>query len=179
MDDITKELARLHVLNGADFIRQLKLLTSLSVFKPVEDEKDIFAAEGSHREDSPLLLDAARKAVALGNKVYILPNPKGIRTADFIFENKGIYKMFDLKTIHGKASVINRLLESVGQTNHVLLNITSQYNGSRLAAEIQSYFQVNTQAYEVMIFKGKQVFTIKRRFALQKSFVINFRKRYR
>jgi hypothetical protein len=50
----------------------------------------IFAAEGSHRDDLPSLLDAARKAVAHGNKVYILPNPKGIRTADFIFENKGI-----------------------------------------------------------------------------------------
>ena len=30
----------------------------------------IFAAEGT--------IDAARKAVAQGNKVYILPNPKGI-----------------------------------------------------------------------------------------------------
>ena len=67
------------------------------------------------------LLDAARKAVAHGNKVYILPKPKVIRTADFIFENKGVYKMYDLKTIHGKASVINHLLESVGQTIHVLV----------------------------------------------------------
>ena len=82
--DIALELARLHILSGADFIRQLKMLTSLSIFKPVENEKDIFAAEGRHREDFPMLLDAARNAVAHGNRVYVLPNPKGIRTADFM-----------------------------------------------------------------------------------------------
>ena len=103
--DIALELARLHILSGADFVRQLKILSQYNIFKPVDNEKDIFAAEGSHQDDFPMLLDAARKAVARGNKVYILPNPKGIRTADFIFENKGIYKMYDLKTISGKASL--------------------------------------------------------------------------
>ena len=88
--DIALELARLHILTGADFVRQLKMLAQYNIFKPVDNERDIFAAEGSHRDDLPSLLDAARKAVAHGNKVYILPNPKGIRTADFIFENKGI-----------------------------------------------------------------------------------------
>ena len=176
--DIALELARLHVLNGADFVSQLKKLAHLNIFKPVENEKDIYAADGSHHEDFDSLLDAARKAVGLGYKVYILPNPKGIRTADFIFEQHGIYKMYDLKTIYGKASVGNRLLESIGQTNHVLLNMKTRYNGGRLAAEIKSYFLINPQAFEVLIFKGKQVFTIKRKFALQKSFIIEFRKRY-
>ena len=176
--DIALELARLHVLKGADFVRQLKMLAHLNIFKPVENEKDIFAADASHHEDFDSLLQAARKAVELGYTVYILPNPKGIRTADFIFEQHGIYKMFDLKTIHGKTSVGNRLLESIGQTNHVLLNMNTRYNGGRLAAEIKTYFQVSPEACEVLIFKGKQVFTVKRKFALQKSFIVEFRKRY-
>lgn len=62
--DIALELARLHVLQGADFVRQLKTLTQYNIFKAVQNERDIFAAEGSHREDFPMLLDAARKAVA-------------------------------------------------------------------------------------------------------------------
>ena len=95
--DIALELARLHILKGADFISQLKKLTGLRIFKLVEGETDIFAAEGSHKDDFPSLLDAARKAVAQGNKVYILPNPKGIRTADFIFESRGVYKSTTLK----------------------------------------------------------------------------------
>ena len=65
-------------------------------------------------------LSDARKAVEHGYRVFILPNPKGIRTADFIFERKGVYKMFDLKTISGRNFVDNRLKESIGQTNHVV-----------------------------------------------------------
>ena len=176
--DIALELARLHILRGSDFIRQLKMLTQLNIFKPVYNETDIYAAEGSHRDDMPLLLDAARKAVEHGNRVYILPNPRGIRTADFIFENKGVFKMYDLKTIQGKASVMNRLLESVGQTNHVLLNMATDYNARLLASDLRSYFEINRNAVEVVIFKGNKVATVKKGFAASSSFNRQFRKLY-
>lgn len=107
MNDIAAELSLLRVLRGIEFVRQLKKVAQMAIFKPVDNEKNVFAAAGNHRDDFPLLLEAARKAVANGNKVYILPNPKGIRSADFIFENKGVYKMYDLKTITGRSSVKN------------------------------------------------------------------------
>ena len=176
--DIALELARLHILRGADFVRQLKMLTGLYIFKPVENEKDIFAAEGSHKEDMPSLVDAARKAVAHGNKVYILPNPKGIRTADFIFENKGVYKMYDLKTIQGKASVMNRLLESVGQTTHVLLNMTTDYRAISLACSSKKYFEINPNAMEVLVFKGNKSILLKRTSVDSRDFFKTFVKRY-
>ena len=178
MNDIATELARLHVLVGAEFVVQLKSIAARGEFRPLQNEPNIFTTGGESNEDYDNLITAARKAVELGYRVYVLPNPKGIRTADFIFEQHGIYKMYDLKTIHGKASVGNWLIESIGQTNHVLLNMNTRYNGGRLAVEIKSYFQINPQAVEVLIFKGKQVFTVKRKFALQKSFIIDFRKRY-
>jgi len=176
--DIALELARLHILRGSDFIRQLKMLTGLYIFKPVENEKDIFAAEGGHKEDMPSLLDAARKAVTHGNKVYILPNPKGIRTADFIFENKGVYKMYDLKTIQGKASVMNRLLESVGQTTHVLLNMTTDYRAISLAGSIKKYFEINPNAMEILVFKGNKSILLKRTSVESRDFFKTFVKRY-
>ena len=176
--DIALELARLHILNGADFVRQLKMLAQYSIFKPVDNEKDIYAAEASHREDFPLLLDAARKAVAHGNKVYILPNPKGIRTADFIFENKGIFKMYDLKTILGKASLENRLMESIGQTNHVLINVCTKYNPRLMAIQIKSYFQFNPKAIEVLVYKGKKVIVVTRRIAENPLFLIQFQRKF-
>ena len=176
--DIALELARLHILSGADFIRQLKMLTQLSIFKPVENEKDIFAAEASHRDDMPALLDAARKAVAKGNKVYILPNPRGIRTADFIFENKGVLKMYDLKTISGKASLLNRLMESIGQTNHVLINVRTAYNPRLMATQIRTYFQANPNAIEVLVYKGNKAIVITRRIASNPLFLIQFRRKY-
>jgi len=126
-NDFALELARLHVLRGIDFTRQLKLITQRKEFQLVKNETDIFAAISETEEDYPSLLNAARRAVEHGYRVFILPNPKGIRTADFIFVRRGIYRMYDLKTIRGKASVLNRLMESVGQTNHVLLNIVTDY----------------------------------------------------
>ena len=176
--DIALELARLHVLQGADFVRQLKSLTQYSIFKPVEGEHDIYAAEGNHREDFPMLLDAARKAVAHGNRVFILPNPKGIRTADFIFENKGIFKMYDLKTIRGKASLDNRLMESIGQTNRALVNICTQYNPRLMAKQIMEFFHDNPKALEVLIFKGRKMISVIRRWAESPDFHVTFRRQY-
>lgn len=37
--DIALELAKLHSIRGVEFVRQLKMLTNLSIFKPVENEK--------------------------------------------------------------------------------------------------------------------------------------------
>ena len=176
--DIALELAKLHILKGADFVRQLKMLTSLPIFKPIENEKDIFVAESSHKNDMPTLLDAARKAVEHGYRVFILPNPKGIRTADFIFERKGVFKMYDLKTIQGKASVLNRMIESIGQTNHVLLNMTTNYNARLMASDLKAYFEMNRDAVEVLIFKSNKVISVKKGFATSCSFNRLFRKLY-
>ena len=86
-----------------------------------------------------------------------LPNPKGIRTADFIFERKGVYKLYDLKTIMGRSSVSNRLLESIGQANRVLLNMAVDYNPIALARNVKSYFEKNPKAVEGKIHKIKRV----------------------
>ena len=176
--DITFELARLHVLKGADFIRQLKMLAGLPIFHPVQDAPNIVTAGGERSEDYESLLNAARKAVEHGYKVYILPNPKSIRTADFIFERKGIFKMYDLKTIQGQGSVFSRLVESIGQVNHVLLNIATDYDARLLASDIKAYFESNAEAVEVLIFKGKKQIIVDRGFTLSPQYHRLFRKRY-
>ena len=172
--DIAEQLADLHTLKGAGFISMLKEITQQRAFTPLEGESNIYTTGGTKDDDYDNLLNAARKAVEHGYKVFILPNPKGIRTADFIFERKGVYKMFDLKTISGKSSVSNRLLESIGQANHILLNITTNYNARILAKDISLYFSVNTNAFEVLVFKGSKSILIKRKAALDKSFVKKF-----
>ena len=172
------ELQELHYLKGARFINQLKHIIYYGEFHPVEGEKNIFSAISKNDDDFDNLIDAARKAVAHGNRVYILPNPKGIRTADFIFENKGIFKMYDLKTISGKASLENRLMESIGQTNHVLINVCSQYNPRLMATQIRNYFQVNPTAIEVLVYKGKKMLVVTRRIAENPLFLILFQRKY-
>ena len=177
-DGITYELAKLHVLRGMDFTQQLRKITQRKEFMLVPGETDIYSAAGETDDDFEALLNAAKRAVERGYCVYILPNPKNIRTADFILVRKGFYRMYDVKTIQGKTSVINRLLESIGQTNHVILNMTTKYNSHLLAANIKKYFEINPEAAEVLIFKGKQTFSVVRSYAMEKSFVCLFAMRY-
>jgi hypothetical protein len=163
---------------GSSFVSLLKEITSHNEFKPLDGENDIFISGGEKAEDYANLLSAARKAVGYGYRVFILPNPKNIRTADFIFERKGVYRLYDLKTIQGKASAGTRMKESIGQTNRVLLNISTDYNARLLASDIKTYFENNPYAIEVLIFKGNKVISVKRGLVVNKTFNRIFRKLY-
>ena len=61
--DIRQELLELQVLQGIDFVRQLKLIVSRKEFRPLETDPEIFLVGGKDDADFPRLLDAARKAV--------------------------------------------------------------------------------------------------------------------
>ena len=176
--DLNILLKDLHAAKGSGFIWTLKEIASHCEFKPLPGESNIFVVGGETAEDYDNLLNAARKAVDYGYRVFILPNPKGIRTADFIFERKGVYKMFDLKTIVGKSSVSNRLLESIGQSNHVFLNMSTDYDPRLLAKDVRTYFEVNKQAREVLIVKGKKFLSVSRQFVEGNDYFKMFIKRY-
>ena len=177
--DIDVLLEDLPLLRGASFISQLKEITVHPSFNLVKNENNIFNTGGESSEDYDNLLKTARKAEEHGYRVFILPNPKGIRTADYIFERKGVFKMFDLKTISGKNSVGNRLKESIGQTNCVLLNIVCDYNVRSLTLEIKRYFESNADAFEVLIFTGRKEISIKRNIATSRGFLKMMMKSFR
>ena len=176
--DIVEQLADLHTLKGAAFISMLKEITQNSAFSLLEGESNIYITGVKKDHDYDDLLNAVRKAVEHGYTVYMLPNPKGFRTADFIFERKGVYKMYDLKTISGKTSLENRLMESIGQTNHILINVCSKYNPRLMATQIRSYFHANPEAIEVLIYKGKKELVVTRRMSENYLFLIQFQRKY-
>lgn len=60
MNDIALELEKLQILEGADFIRQLRLIVSFGEFQPVLGENNIFSAIGQDSSDFTALLSAAR-----------------------------------------------------------------------------------------------------------------------
>ncbi len=176
--DLDTLLEELHTLHGSAFVTQLKYIAAHRAFTPINGETGIYSVGGEQDADFENLLNAARKAVEHGYRVFILPNPKGIRTADFIFERKGVIKMFDLKTIMGKASVSNRLFESIGQTNRVLLNFATDYDPRLLAKDIKIYFEANKDACEVLVAKGNKYLSITRRFVSGKDYIKMFMKRF-
>ena len=154
-------IADLRCLKGAAFWQQLALIADRPEFKQIEE--NIYCAISHQSPDFERLLDAARKAVSFGYSVYILPNPKGVKSADFIFKRKGVYHLYELKTVFGKHSIGNRLLEASSQSNRVLLSFTRKYNPRQLAKELIQLFHADKAMVEVLIFyKGKQ-FLVKRR----------------
>jgi hypothetical protein len=89
-----------------------------------------------------------------------------------------VYRTYDLKTVFGKASVGNSLLDSVGQCNSILICMTTDYNTRRLALSIKRYFEVNEKAFEVMILKGGKRISVKRALATNSNFLRMFIKLY-
>ncbi|MBQ9204268.1 MAG: hypothetical protein IJ155_08510 [Prevotella sp.] len=178
MSDFAEELSKLHELTGADFSRQVERIAHRGEFYPLDGETGIFVTGGERQSDFPNLLNAARKAVAHGYEVYILPNPKGVRTPDFILSRQGIYRVYDLKTISGKASVSNRLEESIGQARRVILNMRAGFNTRLLTENIQAHFMQNADVTEVIVFRGMKMVSVKRNLALSKHFAKRFRRMY-
>ena len=187
--DIRAELELLKSLEGAAFGIKLKEIAARKEFRALSGEPFIYTVggkrqrvtdqkEGVQDDDFPSLLMAARKAVEHGYRVFILPNPSGVKTPDYILERHGVYKLFDLKNISGKNIVLTRLNESAQQANRALLNMPGKYNTRLLAADIKNYFESNDKALEVLIFRRKYELSIFRRFALSARFYTEFKKLY-
>ena len=92
---------------------------------------------------------------------------------------KGLYSIYDLKTVSGKNSVDTQLIDSIGQANRILLNMTSDYNPRVLAKDIKRYFERNTDAVEVLIMKGTRTISVIREDTLGKFYIRNFMMKYR
>lgn len=86
--------------------------------------------------------------------------------------------MYDLKTISGKASLDNRLMESTNQTNRVLINVSTDYNPRLMSIQIKKYFDANPSAVEVLIYKGKKTISVSRRFTENALYLFMFRQKY-
>ena len=82
------------------------------------------------------------------------------------------------KNIFGKSSVADSLVESIGQCNRILLNLTVDYNTRSLAFAINRYFEVNQHALEVLIFKGRKKITVNRSMATKPDFLMTFKRLY-
>ena len=172
--DVKELLGKLPELSGSEYIHQLRKLTELKIYNKVK--KNILSAISKDSPDYENLIAGAEKAVRYGYKVFILPNPKGVRTADYIFLRKGVYKMYDLKTITGTGSIGTRLKESIGQTNRVFLNLATTYPANRMATEIKQYFEANNEVLEVLVVVGKKSVSVDRDFISSRNYYKLFRK---
>jgi hypothetical protein len=164
------------------FLDVYKIITTFAdVEKITIMTNDITDYEILGVDDSSLLIAAEPLWRGIADELQELHYLKGIKFVNqlnFIFVRKGIYRLYDLKTIQGKASVLNRLMESIGQTNHVLINVCTKYNPRLMATQIRNYFQINPKAFEVLVYKGKKAIVVTRRIAENPLFLIQFQRKF-
>jgi SPP1 gp7 family putative phage head morphogenesis protein len=174
--DVTELLKSLHEKRGADYIQALRDIVSLRIFKKT-DVRKVWSAIGEDSPDYGNLFSAAGKLANHGFEVFILPNPGSTRSGDFIMRKKNFIGLYDLKTITGLSSVGNRLADSKGQANRIVLNIISKYNPKSLTKVIRSYFYQNNDALEVKVLKGNKLIDVKKS-DISEKFDVSFVREY-
>lgn len=177
--DMGEAIRKLQDVDGAEFVALMKQITQSRQFKSLEDGVWIVGKREEREKDQDWdnLLACAQKAVLRGYEVFMLPNPRKTKSADYIMARKGLFKLADLKSVEGQNSVGARLSASAGQANRAVLNMTTTYNPRRLAIAIKHYFENNPNAIEVMIFKGKREISIKRN-DINSRFIVGFIRQY-
>ena len=70
------------------------------------------------------------------------------------------------------------MLESIGQANRVMLNMTTDYNPGSLARSIKMYFERSNETLEGLLFKGKKMISITRDLTLSQNYYNIFMRRY-
>ena len=148
-------------------------------YKPIKNEKNIYAPVGESAEsDYNDKLSTARIAVEHGYRVWIL-GKTGKRNPDYIFERKGVYKVFDLKRVQSIDSLMQDLIKSEGQTDRVIVKMNNNGNTRIIINAIKKYFEKVSDAKEVMIFKGKRKISVERNFFEKSNYYQRFFKIWR
>ena len=104
--DIRQELSELLTLQGNDFVRLLRQIAARKEFRPLASDPNIYIVGGEGDADFPRLLDAARKAVAQGYRVYMLPNPTAYARPISYSSAKACSGCMTLKRSQGKVPLI-------------------------------------------------------------------------
>ena len=143
-------------------------------YKPIPGEKNIYAPVGRSSEpDYNDKLIVARSAVEHGYRVWIL-GKTGKRNPDLLFEQKGVYRVYDLKRVTSIKSLEQDLIKSEGQAPGSLIKINRTGQARTIILAIKKYFEVVPTANEVLIFQGKWKISIQRNFFNQSDYYKRF-----
>lgn len=117
--------------------------------------------------EMPANLALAKKFVAKGYDVYMLPNPKNTRSADYIFRKDNKLYYTEGKFLTGKNSLDHKFYKE--QSERISIDVMSSISANYISSIIKTAF-VNGNLKEVFLFKGSRMISIHRKAATSKSF---------
>lgn len=149
-------------------------------------EEDEIAFDIFDEEDGSVLMVAESLWRGFAIELQELHYLKG---ASFINQLKLVVNSGEFRSIEGETNIFSAIGEESsdydnlikaarGQTNHVILNILTDYAPRLLAKDIQSYFEANADAREVLIMKGNKILSVSRRFVEGNYYIKMFMKRF-
>ena len=117
----------------------------------------IFSIPGNNNyQEFTTNLSVAKKCARHGYDVYMLPNPNGGKTPDFILVKKGKYYAYELKTIYSAASIWERMAAALQQSDRIMLDMIDTPSSRDLADNLRCFILSNPSVRDIMIFKGNK-----------------------
>ena len=148
---------------------ELKRLSMVEnkIFTLYPDQYDEILKTG----EIPNNLQIAQKFVNNGYDVFLLSNPKGTKSADFIIRKRNCLYYVEGKTSSGGSSLVHRFEKGAKQADRIVINLTGARRGKSFLSEIKSAFEANENLQVIYIFKASRLIFIKRNDALSKTFL--------
>ena len=124
----------------------------------------------------PTNLSAAKKCASHGYDVYMLPNPNGGKTPDFILVKKGRYYAYELKTIYSASSIWERMSTALQQSDRIMLDMVDTPSSRYITYQLKSFAMTNKEVVDIMVFKGNKELHVTPQMASSSSFIERFMK---
>lgn len=147
------------ILDNIQFVELKRFSRSgCRLFAMCQSEKDLPSSD-----EFPGNLSLARKLMANGYDVYMLGNPNGIRSADFIATKKNMVYYLEGKTMNGKGSLDELLDKAASQADNIIVDVIGTEDASYIAREIKCVFENHIQLRSIGVFKGSRLILTTRR----------------
>ncbi len=118
--------------------------------------------------EMPANLALAKKFVAKGYDVYMLPNPKNTRSADYILRKDNKLYYTEGKFLTGKNSLDHKFYKE--QAERISIDVMSSISANYVSSIVKTSFEQYGNLKEVILFKGSRMITIDRRKTGNKKF---------
>lgn len=123
----------------------------------------------------PNNLQIARKFVANGYDVFLLSNPKAIKSADFIISQKGKLFYVEGKTSTGGSSLIHRFDKGARQSDRIAVNfIDVKLSTNDITTNVKQAFVNNGNLHTLYLFKGSRIIIVTRTESESSNFYKKF-----
>lgn len=121
-------------------------------------------------------IQMAKKMANNGYDCYLLSNPHGTKSADFIFTKGGKVYYTEGKLSTGKNSLGHNLSKGSSQSERLLIDLTGTKDTNYVAARLEEAFMNNDNLKEVMILKGGRLMSVSRLRISKKNFKYDFKR---